>query len=286
MIFAVNYNRDKQERCPASNGIRAKENTYTANGQYQSSPRAIGPKAAIERDMTWLWHCELSWKPIVKCYFAISEWSWKGRWNGWPTACSDAADCLGSLPLEQLDQQPLPAIPFDALLQLEHRVSHEGLVSRGGNYSSVSDQTRCVVEVCQPPDSIRILDAGRLVACRPVLEKRRQYRIDPGSTGPRSSICSGRRALARAISPQHSPWRRSKSDAALLSRRRGHHHLAQRGEKDGSFANVSAICAGLAADLRRDQCGRNRPARPAAAPRYRCPDRGAPSYYVRLSSTV
>lgn len=80
---------------------------------------------------------------------------------------------------EQSDLQPLPAVPFDALLKLERRVSHEGLVSIGGNYYSVPDRTRRVVEVHQLPDMIRILDGGRLVACHRVLEGRRQYRIDP-----------------------------------------------------------------------------------------------------------
>jgi hypothetical protein len=80
---------------------------------------------------------------------------------------------------EQLDLQPLPAVPFDALLKLERRVSHEGLVSIGGNYYSVPDRTRRVVEVHQLPDTIRILDGGRLVASHPVIEGRRQYRIDP-----------------------------------------------------------------------------------------------------------
>lgn len=80
---------------------------------------------------------------------------------------------------EQHDLQRLPAMPFDALLKLERRVSHDGLVSVGGNYYSVPDRTRRVVEVHQLPDTIRILDGGRLVASHPVLEGRRQYRIDP-----------------------------------------------------------------------------------------------------------
>ena len=81
---------------------------------------------------------------------------------------------------ERPDLQCLPATPFDALLKLERRVSHDGLVSIGGNYYSVPDRTRRVVEVHQMPDMIRILDQGRLVATHPVLEGRRQYRIDPG----------------------------------------------------------------------------------------------------------
>ncbi|RWN96293.1 MAG: IS21 family transposase, partial [Mesorhizobium sp.] len=35
---------------------------------------------------------------------------------------------------EQPELQSLPAVPFDALLKLERRVSHDGLVSIGGNY--------------------------------------------------------------------------------------------------------------------------------------------------------
>jgi transposase len=80
---------------------------------------------------------------------------------------------------ERPELQALPAIPFDALLKLERRVSHDGLVSIGGNYYSVPDRTRRVVEVHQLPDQIRILDAGRLVAVHPVLEGRRQSRVDP-----------------------------------------------------------------------------------------------------------
>jgi transposase len=79
---------------------------------------------------------------------------------------------------EQSDLQKLPTFPFDALLKLERRVSHDGLVSIGGNYYSVPDRTRRVVEVHQLPDQIRILDEGRLVATHPILEGRRQYRVD------------------------------------------------------------------------------------------------------------
>ena len=80
---------------------------------------------------------------------------------------------------EKAELQSLPAVPFDELLRLERRVSHDGLVSIGGNYYSVPDRTRRVVEAHQLPDQIRILDQGRLVATHPVLEGCRQYRIDP-----------------------------------------------------------------------------------------------------------
>jgi len=80
---------------------------------------------------------------------------------------------------EQDELQALPATPFDALLKLERRVSHDGLVSIGGNYYSVPDRTRRIVEVQQLPDVIRILDGGRIVAIHPVLEGRRRTRVAP-----------------------------------------------------------------------------------------------------------
>ena len=80
---------------------------------------------------------------------------------------------------EKPDLQVLPSTPFDALLKLERRVSHDGLVSIGGNYYSVPDRTRRVVEVHQLPDVIRILDQGRLVATHPILEGRRRTSTDP-----------------------------------------------------------------------------------------------------------
>lgn len=80
---------------------------------------------------------------------------------------------------EQGELQAVPATPFDALLKLERRASHDGLVSIGGNYYSVPDRTRRIVEVHQLPDVIRIFDAGRLVAVHPVLEGRRRTRVAP-----------------------------------------------------------------------------------------------------------
>jgi transposase len=80
---------------------------------------------------------------------------------------------------EQPELQNLPLTPFNALLKLERRVSHDGLVSIGGNYYSVPDRTRRLVEVHQLPDVIRILDEGRLVAVHPVLEGRRRTRVAP-----------------------------------------------------------------------------------------------------------
>lgn len=79
---------------------------------------------------------------------------------------------------EQGELQHLPEHRFDAVLRLERRVSNDGLVAVGGNYYSVPDRTRRIVEVEQTPDIIRVLDGGVVVAEHPVLEGRKQYRID------------------------------------------------------------------------------------------------------------
>ncbi len=82
---------------------------------------------------------------------------------------------------EKLVLQPLPLVPFRAVLKLERRVSHEGMVSIGGNLYSVPDATRKrIVEVHSLADEIRIFEADRLIAVHPVLEGRHQRRLAPG----------------------------------------------------------------------------------------------------------
>jgi transposase len=97
---------------------------------------------------------------------------------------------------EQLELQTLPEHRFEAVLKLERRVSHDGFVAIGGNFYSVPDRTRRVVEVHQLPDLIRILDLGTVVAEHPILEGRKQYRIDRrhrtgGSTKRKITAASG-----------------------------------------------------------------------------------------------
>jgi transposase len=75
----------------------------------------------------------------------------------------------------------LPLVPFNAVLKLERRVSHEGMVSVGGNLYSVPDATRRrVVEVHTLADEIRIFEDGRLIATHAVLEGRHRRRVAPG----------------------------------------------------------------------------------------------------------
>ncbi len=105
---------------------------------------------------------------------------------------------------EKPSLKPLPAGPFRAVLKLERRVSHEGLVSVGGNLYSVPDCTRKrVVEVHTLADELHILEAGRLIAVHPILEGRNQRRIAAGH----------RRAGGRAS--------RRQADAAVVFGRAG-----------------------------------------------------------------
>lgn len=77
--------------------------------------------------------------------------------------------------------QDLPTLPFGSVLKLERRVSHEGMVSVGGNLYSVPDATRKrVVEVHTLADEIRIFEDDALIASHPVLDGRGRRRVAPG----------------------------------------------------------------------------------------------------------
>jgi transposase len=76
--------------------------------------------------------------------------------------------------------QPLPLVPYRAVLKLERRVSHEGMVSVGGNLYSVPDTTRRrILDVHVLADAIQIFEEGTLVATHVPLEGRDQKRLDP-----------------------------------------------------------------------------------------------------------
>lgn len=97
---------------------------------------------------------------------------------------------------EQASLLPAPAGAFNATLKLERRISHEGMVSVGGNLYSVPDGTRAgAVEVHTLAQEIRIFEDGRLIAVHPVLEGRRQRSLLPGHRKfPRRPSSSARTA--------------------------------------------------------------------------------------------
>jgi transposase len=94
----------------------------------------------------------------------------------------------------------LPAGPFNATLKLERRISHEGVVSVGGNRYSVPDGTRSrTVEVHTLAQEIHIFEQGRLIAVHPLLHGRRQYSILPAHR----KLMRGATRAAGAAAGQH-----------------------------------------------------------------------------------
>jgi transposase len=99
---------------------------------------------------------------------------------------------------EKLFLRPLPMTPYRAVLKLERRLSHEGLISVGGNLYSVPETTRRrVLDVHVLADEIQIFEGGTLIAIHAPLEGRRQCRIDPDHR--KAAPPSHRRTATEAI---------------------------------------------------------------------------------------
>jgi hypothetical protein len=82
---------------------------------------------------------------------------------------------------EKPQLRTLPLAPFRSVLKLERRVSHEGMVSVGGNLYSVPDATRKrIVEIHTLANEVQIFEDGALIATHPVLEGGKQRRVAPG----------------------------------------------------------------------------------------------------------
>ena len=81
---------------------------------------------------------------------------------------------------ERASLQALPEAPYRAVLRLERRASHEGMVSVGGNLYSVPDTTRRrVFDVHVLADEVRIFEDGVMVASHAPLEGRGEKQLDP-----------------------------------------------------------------------------------------------------------
>jgi transposase len=81
---------------------------------------------------------------------------------------------------EKVSLKLLPPAPYQAVLRLERRASHEGMVSVGGNLYSVPDTTRRrVLDVHVFADAVRIFEDGVLIAAHAPLEGRGEKRLDP-----------------------------------------------------------------------------------------------------------
>ena len=89
---------------------------------------------------------------------------------------------------EKASLKALPTVPYRAVLRLERRASHEGIVSVGGNLYSVPDTTRRrIFDVHALADEIRTFEDGTLVATHAPLEGRGEKRLDSSHSEPISS---------------------------------------------------------------------------------------------------
>ena len=98
---------------------------------------------------------------------------------------------------------PLPAIPYNAVLTVERRVSKDGMISVGGNLYSVPDTTRRrTLEVQHHAAELRIFEDGQLIARHPVLEGKARRRIDPAhrkTPPPRPAVPPAPQGLRRPL---------------------------------------------------------------------------------------
>ena len=115
---------------------------------------------------------------------------------------------------ERASLAPLPVGAFNATLKLQRRVSHEGMVSVGGNLYSVPDGTRSrALEVHTLAREIHIFEDTTLIAVHPALQGRRQRSVLPGHRKlPRlSQSGSNEAAQTRLTRTGHNVTRRALS---------------------------------------------------------------------------
>jgi hypothetical protein len=119
--------------------------------------------------------------------------------------------------------KPLPAGRFDAVLRTERRVSHDGMVSVGGNLYSVPDGTvKRVLEVETTADCVRIHDVHRLVAVHALLHGRGQRSLLPGHRQTRRSHTASEVDKPSPVQPPgHSVARRGLEVYAAIAERLG-----------------------------------------------------------------
>jgi len=97
--------------------------------------------------------------------------------------------------LEQPQLAPLPAGPYRTAVQLERRITRDGVVSVGHNFYSVPDGTRQrAVEVHALLDEVQIFEDSRLIAVHPWQEGTLQRRVAQGHRrfpAPRTDSAAG-----------------------------------------------------------------------------------------------
>jgi transposase len=125
---------------------------------------------------------------------------------------------------ERASLQRLPAGRFDAVLRLERRVSHDGMVSVGGNLYSVPDGTRKrILEVETTATEVRIHEDQRLLAVHALLHGRRQRSLLPGHRQARRTAIPKRLSSGATVvrAPGHNVARRALDIYEAVAQRLG-----------------------------------------------------------------
>lgn len=149
--------------------------------------------------------------------------------------------------LERACLRALPAGRFDAVLRTERRVSHEGMVSVGGNLYSVPDGTsKRVLEVETTADCVRIHDGHLLVAVHALLHGRRQRSLLPGHRQVRRSNTAPAVQVHQLVKPAgHSVARRGLEIYAAIAEQLGAASRAPAASAT-STALATAVASGAA----------------------------------------
>jgi transposase len=132
---------------------------------------------------------------------------------------------------ERAHLQRLPALAFDAVIRLERRISHDGMVSVAQNLYSVPDGTRKrVVEVQMTPSAVRLYEAGALLAVHPLLEGRYQRSLLPGHRSLHSGAArqTGRGQMITLTRPGERVAQRPLSVYEAIGWRLAHPHARAR----------------------------------------------------------
>jgi len=125
---------------------------------------------------------------------------------------------------ERASLKALPAGRFDAVLRTERRVSHEGMVSVGGNLYSVADGTRKrVLEVETTATQVRIHEDQRLVAVHALLHGRGQRSLLPGHRQARRTAAPKQASSGATVvrAPGHNVARRALDIYEAVAQRLG-----------------------------------------------------------------
>jgi transposase len=120
----------------------------------------------------------------------------------------------------------LPLASFRSVLKLERRVSHEGMVSVGGNLYSVPDATRKrIVEVHTLANEVQIFEDGILIATHPVGNGGSRLAIARCRASSIAAVTSRSRSCAPVTQSQPGPSTSTKPSANAWRVRESDHEL-------------------------------------------------------------